>query len=174
MTTTRTATARTASPRQAENIEKFRTRKVLSAVAIDLLNTYDLDPTARNAGRVLDYLFDASTPWLPTPRTATTPAITEPGLYVTTDGQTVYRVKVSANTGNLYACRLDTTQGIPAADRWIYEGQAPLRTVNLTPLTKDLATTYGHTTGICARCGADLSNPESVARGLGPVCATKF
>ena len=27
--------------------------------------------------------------------------------------------------------------------------------------------------GICCRCGRELTNPESVALGLGPICATK-
>lgn len=29
------------------------------------------------------------------------------------------------------------------------------------------------TSGVCARCGHDLTDPASVARGLGPICATK-
>lgn len=27
--------------------------------------------------------------------------------------------------------------------------------------------------GVCSRCGRDLTDPESIARGLGPVCAEK-
>jgi hypothetical protein len=27
--------------------------------------------------------------------------------------------------------------------------------------------------GICCRCGRELTNPESIASGLGPICATK-
>lgn len=169
MTTTRTATPRTASPRQVENIEKFRTRKVLTATAIDLLNTYDLDPTARNAGRVLDYLFDASTPWLPTPRpaTVTTPEVTEPGLYTHGAGDEIYRVKRSRNSGHLYAQRLDGTD-------WIYEGARPLRTLPLVPLTKEQAQAYGRQTGVCCVCGAELTNPVSVQAGIGPICGGRL
>jgi hypothetical protein len=29
-------------------------------------------------------------------------------------------------------------------------------------------------TGICAICSAELTNPESIKRGIGPVCAAKF
>ena len=33
---------------------------------------------------------------------------------------------------------------------------------------------YGRKTGVCAVCGRRLSNPASVARGIGPVCATRL
>ncbi len=33
---------------------------------------------------------------------------------------------------------------------------------------------YGHLTGTCGRCGRPLEDEASVARGLGPVCATKW
>lgn len=32
----------------------------------------------------------------------------------------------------------------------------------------------GRETGICAICGRELTNPESIARGMGPVCAERF
>lgn len=33
---------------------------------------------------------------------------------------------------------------------------------------------YGHITGSCGVCGRTLEDPESVERGIGPVCAEKF
>jgi len=33
---------------------------------------------------------------------------------------------------------------------------------------------HGNIIGKCARCGRTLTNPKSVARGLGPVCACKY
>jgi len=33
---------------------------------------------------------------------------------------------------------------------------------------------HGHAVGKCARCGRTLTNPKSVARGLGPICACKY
>jgi len=32
----------------------------------------------------------------------------------------------------------------------------------------------GDATGVCAICGRELTNPESIMRGIGPVCATKI
>lgn len=34
--------------------------------------------------------------------------------------------------------------------------------------------TFGRETGICCICGRLLENPESVARGIGPICAEKY
>lgn len=39
---------------------------------------------------------------------------------------------------------------------------------------KDAAIAYGRLTGACAVCGRTLDNKESVARGIGPICAEKF
>lgn len=36
------------------------------------------------------------------------------------------------------------------------------------------ATAYGHQTGVCACCGRELTNAESVERGIGPICAQKW
>ncbi len=33
---------------------------------------------------------------------------------------------------------------------------------------------HGHRTGDCGICNRRLSDPESVARGIGPVCAAKY
>jgi hypothetical protein len=33
---------------------------------------------------------------------------------------------------------------------------------------------YGKLAGRCCSCGRDLTDPESIERGIGPVCATKF
>ena len=41
-------------------------------------------------------------------------------------------------------------------------------------LTREQAEAFGQRTGICAMCGAVLTNPESVERGIGPICAGKF
>jgi hypothetical protein len=40
------------------------------------------------------------------------------------------------------------------------------------PLEQAIA--YGRKTGECSCCGRTLSDPESVERGIGPICATKF
>lgn len=39
---------------------------------------------------------------------------------------------------------------------------------------KAAAEAYGLESGICCLCSRELSDPESVARGIGPVCAKRF
>lgn len=39
---------------------------------------------------------------------------------------------------------------------------------------KAAAIAYGKETGSCSCCGRELSNPESIALGIGPICAGKF
>lgn len=47
-----------------------------------------------------------------------------------------------------------------------------IRTVAEAP---DMAAeAHGHLTGACSCCGRELTNPESVQRGIGPVCAAKY
>jgi len=36
------------------------------------------------------------------------------------------------------------------------------------------ATAHGHQFGNCSCCGRELTNPESVARGIGPICAERW
>lgn len=41
-------------------------------------------------------------------------------------------------------------------------------------MTLDEAKEYGKVTGTCCNCGRLLTNEESIANGIGPICATKF
>ena len=52
------------------------------------------------------------------------------------------------------------------------EVEARLSDLNKNPL--ETLQQYGRETGNCACCGRELTDPESVARGIGPVCAEKF
>jgi hypothetical protein len=36
------------------------------------------------------------------------------------------------------------------------------------------AVAYGQRTGICACCARELTDPESIERGIGPICAEKY
>lgn len=42
------------------------------------------------------------------------------------------------------------------------------------PMTLDEASAFGKLYGICVICGAKLTDPESIARGIGPICAGKL
>lgn len=39
---------------------------------------------------------------------------------------------------------------------------------------ENAAIAYGKTFGVCSCCGRDLTDPASVERGIGPICADNF
>lgn len=41
-------------------------------------------------------------------------------------------------------------------------------------LTLEEAQEWGRATGVCCQCNAELTNPESIALGIGPICRGKF
>lgn len=83
------------------------------------------------------------------------------------------------NPGALYVKANDGSyQGKIVGDEFM-----PVRDVNantaaaLVAIAADplaAAVRYGKLTGRCACCGRELTDPESVARGIGPVCETRW
>jgi hypothetical protein len=56
-----------------------------------------------------------------------------------------------------------------------YTGKRPLNFITAEHrMTLDEAKEYGKVTGTCCNCGRLLTNEESIAAGIGPICATKF
>ncbi len=41
-------------------------------------------------------------------------------------------------------------------------------------MTLEQAQEFGKLYGVCCRCAADLTDEDSIARGMGPVCAGKM
>lgn len=92
----------------------------------------------------------------------------EVGLYLV-DG-VAYKVKRAVyGSGFLYACRWDeesaTFEKEPGAIRKIHARHR---------MTAEQAGPYGLAMSACAHCGRDLTDEESIARGLGPICAGKY
>jgi hypothetical protein len=88
------------------------------------------------------------------------------GMYRTADGE-IYRVQESRETGRLYAKHLDLINGFeyaPGALRTITAGDR---------MTLEQARAFGVETGFCCVCGIFLTDPKSVANGIGPVCAKR-
>ncbi len=52
------------------------------------------------------------------------------------------------------------------------EGAAMLAEIEADPKAASIA--YGKATGSCGICSKTLTNPDSIAAGIGPVCAGKF
>jgi hypothetical protein len=93
--------------------------------------------------------------------------VTEVGMYQLANGA-IYRVKPTRQSGYLYAMRLNIEGGFD------YE-QGAIRKISATDkMTLEQAQAFGVATGLCCVCGAFLTDPKSVAQGIGPVCASRF
>lgn len=96
--------------------------------------------------------------------TAPTAQITE-GIYWNKVG--VFLVERSKTSGNLYA-------KIRKGTHWEYAKGAIYKLQPQTKVTLEIAKAYGIATGNCMICGRQLTNPESVSFGIGPICRGKF
>lgn len=111
------------------------------------------------------------------------------GIYRHPDG-TIYKVQQARQgSGRLYAKRLvittcpdpacghpTTTQpdGSHAHGHFVYAAGAIGTLQAAWRLEADAAAAFGQLYGICAMCGADLTDEKSIARGIGPRCAERF
>jgi len=50
--------------------------------------------------------------------------------------------------------------------------EALLAELEQTPI--DAAIKYGKLSGRCCSCGLELTDPQRIAAGIGPICARKF
>lgn len=111
----------------------------------------------------------------PQVRTATAPKVTEDGMYQTSDG-TVYKVQIAKNgSGRLYAKQL-TEHKTEDGSSWSFEYAAGAihRLTSADRMSLEQAQEFGKLYGVCCRCAADLTDEESIARGMGPICAGKM
>lgn len=143
-------------------------RKLAAERGVDI----DVPQSRSTASRLIDWLFDQ-------PRVAPAaneaPKGAEPGYYVRADEVFVV-VQNKAKTGT-YAKRLVIDDnGWRKSARWEY---APgtgrdLAREGLAPLTVEEAGRLGHLHGVCVVCCKPLTDPASVTRGIGPVCAKRL
>jgi hypothetical protein len=99
------------------------------------------------------------------------PAATEPGFYSV--GADIWRVRQTKDGQRTYAVRLDVQPGARKGTWEYVKGGLNVIARDGAPLTEAAASAFGLAHGICAICAAELSDPISVARGIGPVCAKK-
>lgn len=89
------------------------------------------------------------------------------GVYVLPNGDLV-RVYFGQQSGRMLAKKATPTglEYVGQADRVLVEGSRRA--------TAEETGAWGKTTGTCACCGLALDDPESVDRGIGPVCYAKY
>lgn len=88
------------------------------------------------------------------------------GFYILND--TIYKVQTSPNSGHSYAKKL-TSHG-----EFVYAVGMVGKLAAAQPLTLGLAKQYGKLYGMCVVCGRTLTDENSIAAGIGKICASKF
>lgn len=84
----------------------------------------------------------------------------------------------SANAGGLYIFAERSYAGKVIHNTYYPKATAPddtleiLRETAMSPF--DAAKRYGYDTGRCSCCGKELTDPKSIAMGIGPVCAKNW
>lgn len=134
-------------------------------------------PTAKGASEFIDTL--TGTAYAPKPaNTDDQGATLELGMYRKADG-TLYRVYPGRESGRLLAKRLVLVEGYDfdihgkKAASFEYAGMASRFVTADERMSLEEAKAFGHQFGICCVCGALLTDPESVERGIGPVCGSR-
>jgi hypothetical protein len=83
-------------------------------------------------------------------------------------GEEIYRVIKGRQSANTYAQRL--TVDFNGAPTWVYEGGMVFELKVEELISPEVAAQMGRSVGYCVICGRFLTDAESVAKGIGPVC----
>ena len=154
--------------------EAFIQRLIKRAASVDSLNTAQQDLLHRFQHGVIDksdasYLINGL---LNCPEVAKKMA--QPGYYKNGSAYLVV-VENRAKTAT-YAKRLEVTKNAAGRTkaRWVYAPGEATDVASVAPMSIEEAAAFGHLHGICFVCCRALTDPESVARGIGPVCAKRI
>jgi hypothetical protein len=123
--------------------------------------------TKKTASLAIETLKDL--PWAPKTTDTGTPA--EEGYYVLDNK--VYRVRTS-KAGRRYALVLTATPASNGSRRYSWEYTKGVVYRLTERLTVEEAAKRGHLDGVCIICCKALTDPESVERGIGPVCVSRL
>lgn len=129
--------------------------------------------TKAGASALIDWL--TACPKAAAASTAAVSTTLTDGIYITEDGSTVKVQEARNGSGRLYAKLMDRDTG-----KFEYVGglvgkvAAQFQHGAARRLTLELAKEYGALYGRCIECGRDLTDEDSIARGVGPICAQKF
>jgi hypothetical protein len=104
----------------------------------------------------------------------------EIGIYRNDAGE-IFKVQKSKQTEGLYAMKLTPIGGQRLSEagekvqwKFVY-AKGAIRTLTASNrLTLEAAKAFGIQYGVCVVCGRTLVDADSVAAGIGPVCAKKF
>lgn len=129
--------------------------------------------TRDGASKLIDWLksLPVSAPEV-TQRTKHTP-LTD-GIYVTDDGRTIKVQEARTGNGHLYAKIMDTDGSFRFVSGLVGQLASMFQHSKAHKMTLDEAAKYGALYGKCIECGRTLTDENSIAAGIGPICAQKF
>ncbi len=150
-------TGSTATPAQMSFLRTLGTEQ-----GEEIRTSYTKDEASDEIGRLLKLRDDS--------KVRTSGKAAEEGMY-RKDGQ-IYKIQIAVHgSGRPYAKKLVEVDG-----GWEFV-KAPGMQFRLTAedrMTLEQAQEFGKLYGVCCRCAADLTDEESIERGMGPVCAGKM
>lgn len=103
------------------------------------------------------------------PREPVKTPVVEDGYYADMTGD-IFKVQESQTSGRLYAKLLVVEDG---SGRWEYTPGALRNLYAEDRLSEEQAREFGRLYGVCCICGRTLTNEESIAAGIGPICSGK-
>jgi hypothetical protein len=124
-----------------------------NAPTVDVSQIEQAFDRARASGKSKVWLHVAGVRFTPAPANGKNPG----ALYVTQG--TDYLGKI---TGGKFQCTREC------------DAETSAKVVAIAADPKNAAITEGRTTGTCAVCSRELTDPASVAAGIGPICAERF
>jgi len=98
--------------------------------------------------------------------------VTGEGLYRNDEGVYI-KVQCSKTSGKLYAKRLHFAHGDKKGS-FVYESGLIFTLLPEHKVTLEEGIQFSGQIGFCCMCGRTLRAKDSVAAGIGPICATKF
>ena len=167
------ANMNTMTPAQCDLIKRLQEERDLSlspdalGALANLRNLWrDGLATTRAASRTISLLLDA--PNLPHPIERDP----EAGVYVSEETGEYLRAYLGQASGRMLAKQIHIE---PGEVSYTYLGAARrYLTPDYRRCTLEEAGSLGKASGICIHCGRRLDDPESVDRGIGPICADKY
>lgn len=122
-------------------------------------------------GQMSSYTSVEETP-IPTP----TPigwTMADSGIYQEPSSGRIFKVYESVKSGRIL-CKYLVVDKVRNKGKFVYMGLASRFVQHEWKMTEEDARKFGKVYGICCVCGRTLTDEESVANGIGPICAGKF
>lgn len=172
-----TVTYRPATDRQISFIKRLLAERTLDDTTANLVDTMRAkavrtELTTRDASEVIEML-------LASPKAPSAPpeapvneetGDVDGGIYE--DGDSLYRVYYGRESGRMLAKEVTLHED---GATYTYAGAARrVLSKDAKRLPLEQVGALGITAGNCLLCGRDLSDPESLDRGIGPICAQNY